>query len=1082
MGIRILGTIEVDGVDRALLGGPLQQGVLVDLALNLGAFVHRDRLFQWLWEDPPSSAASTLHGYLSHLRRSLEPTALRIESKQSAYRLLGGPGCLDATEFDNLVLAAEDALAADGGDLELASHRLGAALQLWRGDPMPELAHQPGARVVSERLIERHATAISHLLRLRLLRGGHEGCVPELKSAVESHPFHEELWALLMICLYRCGRQAEALAAYRKIRELLAEEQGLDPGVRLASVERAILRHDPALDGPELLWGPLATRSSPNPALKTEGPILARAAQPRPLPWRSSFVGRQPELALLSRMLAEHPLITLVGPPGVGKSRLAEELTVSPSVRGSESAVRYIDASVLPSDDSLLRAMAAAFHADGPVVTITNVAAAIQGQPSLIIIDGCEHLAAAVGAICVGLLETCAELRIIITSQCALQVRGETVFEVPPLGLFLGPEFDRARVLASAAVKLILDQTYAGAEPDLGDRSLATVNDICQSLDGMPLALELAGAVGRTLSWEDVRDGLAQRFELLARAGPATDVRQTLLGTMEWSYGLLDPTQQRLLRRLGVFAGGFDMDAAQAICGDGRLSGAELAGRLAQLIGRSLVTRLPGAQARPYRLLETVREFARARLERNRSDSKRVRERHAAYFLAYAEAAHPHLFGTDGPTWYSAIHASHPDLTLAADWLGRQGDLQRAAQIAVAIGPFLEGRYRLRELESSCTPYVDSLQVEPATRARAAYLLGQAQFLTDRIDAAAVTVDRALEGADPSSPGGLQLRTLRAEIQRANNVGSDRILAELDAILQDPALKESPTAMAEARRIAANLCWENGDLSAARHHGQLARTECQRLGLGRALAETNTYLSGILRDLGDLDQAEYLLRQGRAYFEAMGDPMQIAYAGYALGRILQLRGEHQASLDLGRSCLTQFERLGDDWGVAASRRLQGESLLAMGDVPAAEDQLRQALDFMRQRGFGDDIAALSEALARCLLLRGAVEAAVALCVDALASAGPQSRSRHHGPLLTTLAMARLAQGNLKLASELANDALAICRRSGSRAALDRALATVARVAATHHTATPGGKGGPAIASNSRPTASRRYSPRAKPKG
>jgi len=1080
MGIRILGTIEVDGVAPGRLGGPLQRGALVELALHLGTFVHRDHLFQWLWEDPPPSAAATLQGYLSHLRQALEPTPLSIESKQSAYRLLGPPECLDATEFDNLVSAAEDLLLADRGSLALASRHLNGALRLWRGDPMPELAHQPGAQVTRSRLIERHAAAVSHLLRIRLVDGGHEGCVPELKSAVETHPFHEELWALLMICLYRCGRQADALAAYRRIRQLLAEEQGLDPGVRLASLERAILRHDPALDGAELIWGPLATRSVPSPESKVERPPPTRAMPARPRqPWRSSFVGREPQMALLGATLAEHSLITLVGPPGVGKTRLAEELAIATRLPGSWLAVHWIDVGELRSDASLLRAVAAAFHADGPAVTVANVTVAIRNDPSLIILDGCEHLAAPVGAICVELLETCPELRFVVTSQCALQVSGEKVFEVPPLDIFLGLEFDRNQMLASGAVKLVLDQTYAGGEPDLSDYSLVAVNQICQRLEGIPLALELAGAMGRNLSWEDVRDGLAQSFQLLTRAGPPTDRRQTLLGTLEWSYTLMDPGQQLLLRRLGVFAGGFDMEAAQAICGDDKLRGAELAGRLAQLIGRSLVTRLPGAQACPYRLLDTVREFARARLERNRGDSSRVRERHATYYLSYAEAAYPHLLGSDGPEWYAAIHAREPDLTLAAEWLYQQRESQRAAQIAVAIGPFLEGRYRLRELESNCAPYVDNLEVEPTTRARAAYLLAQAQFLTDHIEAAAATVDRALEGADPSSLGGLQLRTLRAEIQRTNNVDPKLILADLDSILQDPALAKSPTTMAEARRIAANLCWESGDLGAARRHGELARTECQRLGLGRALAETNTYLSGILRDLGDLDQAEYLLRQATAFFEAMGDPMQIAYADYAQGRILQLRGDDRASLERGRSSLAAFERLGDDWGMAASRRLQGESLLSMGDPAAAENQLRQALDFMRRRGFRDDIAALSEALARCLLLRGAAEAAAALCVEALASTGPERPSRHHGPLLTTLAMARLAQGDAELAAKLAQEGVASCQRSGSRAALDRALATAARAAAATHSSSGNARLVAARANHSPPTAARTNSSRSR---
>ncbi len=1049
MGIRILGSIEVDGVDSTLLGGPLQRGALVGLALNLNRPVPRDRLIASIWEDPPPSATATLHGYLSHLRQALAPTSFRIEWRQSAYRLRGPEDDLDVIHFENLITTAEDLLAGGSEpELELADQQLRTALSLWRGDPLPGLTHQPGPRAAVSRLAERRVTAVTHLMRAQLLRGRHEECVPEVEAALEHNPFHEELWALLMICLYRCGRQAEALAAYRRVRQLLIDEQGLDPGLRLTKLERAILAHDPRLDGAEFLSGPRATPLPASPAPVPDAGAGTSMRTPHLPAWRTTFVGRRDELATLSRQLRGQRLITLVGPAGIGKSRLACELARAAAPGHGGADPLFVDASTVTAEEGLLRAVAAALHADGPVVTVQGIATAIRPRPSLIILDGAEQLETAAAEVCADLVETCLDLRLVVTSQCALQVRGEQLFEVGPLSLFAGSGFDREGVLASEAVRLLLDRGSSRADQDPTDTDLGAIDQIGRRLDGVPLALELAGAAARSLSWADVRDGLSDRFRLLALTSPEVVPRRTLLGAMEWSYALLNPDQKLLLRRLGVFEGAFDLASAEAVCSDDRPGRAEVAGLLAQLIGRSLVSRQPAGECCPYRLLETVREFARSQLERTPEESRRVSERHADYFLEYAEVARTHLAGTDGPQWHSAVHARELDITLAAHRLQAQGDLQRAARIAVAVGPFLEGRYRLRDLEASCAPYVASPEVEPATRARAAYLLAQAQFLSDRIEAAATTISQALETPGPPSVGRLQLRTLRSEIWRTENVDSERLLAELDDILADPRLADDPTAAAEARRVAANVCWETGDLEAARRHGDLARTHCQRLRLGRALAEANTYLSGITRDLGDLGEAEYLLRQARAFFDAMEDPMQAAYAEYALGRILLLRGRSREGLDLGRSSQVLFARIGDEWGVAVSQRLQGESALALGDTAEGERLLRTALDFMRQRGFGDDIAALSEALARCLLQAGEASQAETLCTDALVAYGQRSRGRQRGPLLTTLALAVLAQGEGKRARELAAEAVAACRASGSRMALQKALAAEELASAT----------------------------------
>jgi predicted ATPase/DNA-binding SARP family transcriptional activator len=594
---RLLGPLEVEREGAVLpVGGPRQRALLAFLLLRANESVGREALIDALWgEEPPARAQNALQVAIHGLRKLLGQE--RIETVGDGYRLRVEPGELDLERFHGL-------LRVDPA----------AALTLWRG---PALAgvEAPFARAEAAGLEELRLAAVEARIEAELGSGAHELLVPELERLIADNPYRERLRGQLMVALYRAGRQAEALDAYQEARRVLVDELGIEPSPRLQELEGQILRQDPAL----------------SPARPH------RSRVPVPL---TRLVGRELELAAVSGLLRRDDvrLLTLTGPGGIGKTRLA--LEAARLLTGDFDETVFVDLSSLTEPELVLAAIAEAL---GAQPRLDEVKEAVRAGRHLLLLDNFERIVEAAPVVA-EVLAAVADTKAISTSRRALRLSGEYEYAVPPLAVpEPGAERDPGALARNEAAMLFVARAEA-VDPDfrLTGENAAAVAQVCRALDGLPLALELAAARVRLLSPDELLERLSRRLEVLV-GGPrdAPQRQQTLRATIDWSFELCSPEEQALFRRLAVFVGGWTLEAAEQIC-DADLQALEA------LVDRSLVRRVrrDGGDVR-FHLLETVREYARERLEAS-GELEQVARRHLDHYLRLAEEAAPRLLTREG--------------------------------------------------------------------------------------------------------------------------------------------------------------------------------------------------------------------------------------------------------------------------------------------------------------------------------------------------------------------------------------------------------------------------------------------------
>jgi len=564
----------VDGV-AAEVGGALPRRLLAALALADGKPVSDDRLAQAMWDDqPPAKAAAAMQAYMSRLRAALGTTYRDRLGRTSAGYFLAADE-LDVRRFGELIEAAGGQLAGDRP--EQARSRLSEALELWRGDPYAELPDDV-AEAERGRLAELREVALENLAAARLGIGEAAEAVVQLEQLVREQPLRERRWALLVVGLYRCDRQGDALATLRKIRGLLADQLGVDPGAELLELERQVLAHDPRL----LLTAPM----------RVVRPVPIR----RPL---TTFLGRTVELAALTSRLDRHRLVNLVGPAGVGKTRLMVEYLATLGSAADPWAARLAD---VPDGSGVAAAVA---DAVGVVVIGDPVDALVDGigtASALLVLDNCEHVISDAAELVDQLIQRCPGLRILATSREPLGVDGEVTVPVQPLPW--------APDVGEPAVELLLDRVRAvrpGWEPGGGE--LDAARRIATALDGLPLAIELAAARARVLGLGEIADRLDDRFALLGPVPRGSLAwHTTLQAAIGWSVDLLDPPDRELLLKLWAFEGGFTLEAAETIW-PGRE--AAVLEALSALVTRSVVVADTSTEPTRYVLLESIRAYCR---------------------------------------------------------------------------------------------------------------------------------------------------------------------------------------------------------------------------------------------------------------------------------------------------------------------------------------------------------------------------------------------------------------------------------------------------------------------------------------
>lgn len=584
---RVLGPTEVlVGESLVDIGGPRSRRLLTALLVAEGRPVPDDQLAEAVWDaHPPAQPAASLQVYVSRLRPHIRAAgASVVRCAGIGYRILLPADTTDAERFAS-GLATARALLAEHRAGE-ALRELDTALALWRGEAYADLPAFPPALAARARLAELRAVAVEERLAARLATGDAAGTVAELDTAVRAAPYRERGWALLVLGLYRCGRQGDALATLRRVRAVLADELGIDPGPELQGLERQVLAQDPRLLLPD---PPPAPPASPG---TTSSPATSRLAPPL-----STFVGREDELAALGHLVATQRLVALVGPAGAGKTRLAVEYAALREDADGPWLVRLADV----TDPRLLPgAIAAALGltpADGD--PLARLVLALHARDGLLLLDNCEHLVAAVADLVVMLLARVGRLTVLATSREPLGVDGERVLPVGPLPI--GP-----------ATALLVDRITAIRpewQPDAED--LDQAHRLATALDGIPLALELAAARARVLGLRELADNVREHLAVL---GPvprgSLTVHATLDAAIAWSVDLLSTPDRALLVRLWPFDGGFSLDAIDAVRSpDHRQNALEA---LSSLVTRSVVVADTSMAPSRYRLLETVRGYCRA--------------------------------------------------------------------------------------------------------------------------------------------------------------------------------------------------------------------------------------------------------------------------------------------------------------------------------------------------------------------------------------------------------------------------------------------------------------------------------------
>ncbi len=887
MDFRILGPLEAVAGGRVVaLDAAKPRALLAILLLHANEPVGSDRLVEDLWAGrPPTTAAKILQTYVSQLRKALGNDA--IVTRPAGYELRVAPDGLDLHRFERLVTEAR------GAEPPAAAQRLRKALSLWRGPPLVEFTYESWAQDEIGRLRELHLSALQDRIDADLALGRDGELVGELECLVAEHPLSEHLLARLMLALYRSGRQAEALAAYRAAREMLAEELGIEPGAELRQLERAILEQDPSLD-----VAPVG-RSAPS--------LPARA---------TSFVGRKRELREVRALLrgGDVPLLTLTGAGGTGKTRLAIEATAGLGKRFPDGVVLV---ELAPVVDPELVAAAIADTLGVSQLPGRDLAeilvSCFRGRRALLVLDNFEHVLAAAPLLS-ELVAGAPEVTLLVTSRTALDISAERLY---PLGALELPEparpYEVSRLRRMEAIRLFVDRARgARGDFELSEANADAVAELCLRLDGLPLALELAAARIKLLSPGDILLRLGGSLELL-KAEPGAGVperHRTLRAAIAWSYDLLTVEEQAFFTSLAVFVGGFTLEAADAVAVAGDLE-LDIVDGLESLLNDNLLRteRMAGDEPR-FGVLETIREYALERLAQ-RGDGEAVQRRHAGFYALLAEQAEPELRGPQQLRWADRLDAELANIRAAMTWATETGEAEPGLRIGAALWRFWQMQGRLTEGRERLERLLALGSGSSTARALAQWAVASMAVVQGDHDA----VRRLHEASLPV------LRRL----------GDDRRVASAHAVLCASAL-----ATGDADRA---LALAEEGLGSARRSGDLSTEAMLLFNVGLALGAR-----------GELEEAERAIEESVRGARQVGNVTSVGNWLRALGSIALARRDYEGARPRFEESLALGRELGQPWCISHS--LSNLALVAQEahDYDTARRLLEESVAIERESG------------------------------------------------------------------------------------------------------------------------------------
>ncbi|MEU7898139.1 BTAD domain-containing putative transcriptional regulator [Nonomuraea sp. NPDC049152] len=951
----VLGSTEVAGFP---LRGARLSGLLVLLALEAGRVVPVERLINDIYG--PSGTVNALQSQVSRLRGLV---GVPLELGPAGYRLVVDPLEVDAHLFARLVADARRTPAA--GE---RSRLLREALGLWRGQALADVRGLPFAEGEAARLEELRLGALEDRVEADLLDGSAPAgeLVAELGGLVRRHPLRERLRGQHMRALAAAGRRAEALEAFEEARRTLAEELGADPSPELAELHVRLLSptssHGTARSGasPPVTLAPTtpvagavppdarlagvgggasasgAAASGASAESAGAGAVL-RPRGPRQQP--TSFVGREKEVRLVRELLEQGRLLTLAGPGGAGKTRLAVEaaaglgevcfVELAPLGPGSDVALAVLTALGLPQAHTEPPGPLTLPGAKPPADVLM---AALDGHSVTLVLDNCEHLVEAAALLADRILAERPRVRILATSREPFNIPGEQVLPVTPLPR---PPHDLspAEAREQPAVRLLADR--AGAVRHgfaVTEANLDAVSRICRALDGLPLAIELAAARLRALTPEEVAARLDDRFGLLTGGSrTALPRHRTLRAVVAWSWDLLDPAERELAASLSVFASGATAHAAERVCG-GDLD------LLAALVDKSILQ----ADGGRFRMLETVRAFCAERLAES-GEQERVRLAHAECFAAMAAAAEPQLRGPDQLRCLAELVAEHDNLRTALRFAIDTGRIELALRLVADLWMY----WWLRGI---------------------------------RHEGAAVSVE-VLDLVGPEPPPSMVEEYIVCSLQLAAGGG--------------PVHRELRDLLANAERLAEGLSERprNPLVAMVRPYASIADGDYTRL-LPALLAGTTDsdpwtrafarLLVGYLRlGAGEVEAGERELRMALDTFRVAGDRWGVGQAMLQLSELSGWRGDHAAAIATAEEALEVIAPFGaaEDTALVLSRR--GAELARAGDLEAARAELERAAALVGRLPVSEAACIATYGLAELARLAGDCAQAAALYARAL---------------------------------------------------------------------------------------------------
>ena len=631
----------------------------------------------------------------------------------------------------------------------------------------------------------------------------------------------------------------------------------------------------------------------------------------------SSFVGREKELTEVKRLLENNRLLTLTGPGGCGKTRLAL-LSASELVEGFEDGVWMVELASLAEPSLVPQAVASTLGVrERPGSSLTGALSDyLRTRKLLLILDNCEHLIDACAKLAEACLHSSPGLRVLATSREALGITGEIAWSVPSLSLpdlrrlpdvDSLPRYESARLFVERAASV-------KANFKLTEQNAPAVAQVCYRLDGIPLAIELAAARTKLLSVEEISERIDDSFGLLAAGSRTAMPRQrTLHATMDWSHELLSQKERVLFRRLSVFAGGFTLEAAESICAGEELQPDEVLELLSQLVDKSLVVAQERDGAARYHMLETIRQYGGERLEEV-GEAAHVREQHAGYYLAVAEEAEPELKGERQVAWLARLEQEHDNLRVAMVWSLERGELEEAARLGWALWLFWGIRSHLAEGRRSMERALSargSVAMSASARAKALFVAGMmANYEGDHLS------------AEP-----LVQESLRLFKELEDKVGTAYALSNAGYVALGRGRYQQAMAVIEE---AADLFLEEGEKWGA------------AIELG--------FLAVAWRNQGDHERAKRLAQRGLAISREIGERQAITSALYTLAVLAQTEGEDEYARNLFEEGLRLSAELGNEADVAhcleglASMYGAEGKIVRAARLWGAEETLREKLE------------------------------------------------------------------------------------------------------------------------------------------